>query len=136
MESLDRVSFTASCLSFSHYILLLYGALARVADVLFYVFTFFTGITSILLFSATKYIYEDKRVFGNLVVIGTTTFMASVYLSKLVNVFASVFQWAIYIAFWLGSTHSMVVVDMSEYRKRNVIYGTLNLLLNVLYEIL
>lgn len=131
---MEKLEFIGSCFTFSHYILLLYGFLAKVVDILFYGFVFFTGIMGILFFSMTDRLYHDSRVFGNLLIIGTTTFYSSIPLSNVSSIFASFFQWAVYFAFFYGSLRSMVFIDVREYRKRALIYATLNLILTIIYH--
>lgn len=133
MLQLDKLEFIGSCFTFSHYVLLLYGLVSKVVDFIFFSFVFFTGIMGILFFSMTEKLYHDSRVFGNLLVVGATTFYSSICLSSVASIFTSFFKWAVYFAFFYGSLRSMVLIDVREYRKRALIYATLNLMLALLH---
>lgn len=130
---MGKLEFIGSCFTFSHYVLLLYGLVSKVVDFIFFSFVFFTGIVGILFFSMTEKLYHDARVFGNLLIVGVTTFYSSICLSSIASIFTSFFQWAVYFAFFYGSLRSMVLIDVREYRKRALIYATLNLMLALLY---
>jgi len=132
----DRLTFTASCAVSAHYALLVYSALSKAADFLLSCMVFSTGVLSILLFSMSKYTYENKPVFFNLMIAGVTTFKASLAVAVVSKIFASVFRWAVGLAFCLGGLSSMRLKRERDYAIRNAIYITMNTILNIIFDLL
>ena len=133
---MSKLLFLGSCASSAHIALLIYSLVAMVQDFILSVMAFVTGIVSILLFSMARETYESKNVFTILMPVGITTFNASIYLSQLYPVFSAIFKWAIAVAFNFGSLRSMRLVEGSEIAKRNIVYLTLTLILNIIYALM
>ena len=128
---MSKLSFTASCVVSAHYSLLFYALFSHITDPILYLFTFIAGTISILFYSMDKEIYENQFFFANTILAGITTFGSSIFVSQIYPIAEAIFKWAIAIAFNVGSLRTMRLVEGSEIAKRNFIYTTLTLILNL-----
>ena len=133
---MSKLTFVASCAVSAHYALLFYSLVSRIFDPLLYVITFITGTISILFYSMDKEIYENKFFFLNTIIAGVTTFNSSIFISQLYPIAEAIFKWTIAVAFNVGSLRTMKLVEGNEIAKRNLIYLTLTLILNIIYILL
>ena len=134
MFKLERQTFMASCTTSAHYALLLYSLISKTTDYLLNTMIFSFGVISILLFSSSKHAYENRPVFISLLVTGVTTFRASVIIAM--KIFATIFRWAVSMAFCIGGLNSLRLKKEKEYAVHNAIYATLNAILNIVYDLL
>ena len=118
-----------------HYALFFYYMLSRISDFLLYLLLYVTGVFGILFMSLTKEVYEKQFDYLLASVTGVTSFLSSLYLSVYFPIFMSVFKWAMGIAFWYGGLRSLRLVDSATIVKKNIIYSTLILVLNVVSAI-
>lgn len=116
----------------SHVSLLLYFFVSGRADFTLFLMIYITGLISIFLSSFTNEVYENLKDYIVILAVGGTTFFTAVQLSEVFEGFMSIFKWAMSVAFWWGGLKSMEVVEASTIIKKNIIFGTINLVLNII----
>lgn len=132
MINVERTETLFAGLFGSHISLFIYFLLTRSTDVTLHSLIFVSGVVTVLLFTLSKVVFENKLAFIMTVLMLTTTFTSS----TIVPFGGNVFRWLIVVIYNLAQTRTMRLVDISRVAVRNVVMNTVMLALNVAYEVM
>ena len=118
-----------------HFGLVLYEGAKHTADPVLHLLIFFSGFFTILLFAVTKELFENRLCFLVSILMFATVFNSCIVLSVITTFFKKMYNWLVLVVYNIASTRSMKLVDISVAAKRNIIFNTLALLLNLAYEL-
>ena len=111
--------------------LFLYFLVTMSSDAILHIMIFTSGVFTVLLFTLSKTIFEDRTLFVATVIILVTTFVSSIY----VPFGGNIFRWLIVVIYNIAQTRTMRLVDVTKTARRNIIMNTVMLALNIAYEV-